>query len=69
MLKYSLWSSIIGSNSPKLILDYFRNILKLVGSDTTKYYITDEVRDFIVNLQLPEDLECEHCVFQVGTSS
>ncbi|XP_043191630.1 uncharacterized protein LOC122364892 [Amphibalanus amphitrite] len=41
-----------------------KNILKLAGSDSTKYYITDEVRDFVVNLQLPEDLECEHCVFQ-----
>ena len=45
---------------------FCRNILKLAGSDSTKYYITDEVRDFVVNLQLPDDLECEHCVFQVS---
>ena len=55
------------TDSRILLLTCYRNILKLAESDTTDYYITDEVRDFIVNLQLPEDLECEHCVFQVHT--
>ncbi|XP_043210295.1 uncharacterized protein LOC122375152 [Amphibalanus amphitrite] len=41
-----------------------KHILTVAGTNSTDYYITDEVRDFDVTLQLPEDLECEHCVFQ-----
>ena len=41
----------------------------MAGTNSTDYYITDEVRDFDVRLQLPEDLECEHCVFQVGADA
>jgi len=41
-----------------------KTLLKLAGSDDTDYYITDEVKDFQVKLQLPADLECDHCVLQ-----
>lgn len=41
-----------------------KHILKLAGSESTDYYITNEIRDFTVKLQLPSDLECEHCVMQ-----
>ncbi|XP_037091408.1 uncharacterized protein LOC119111708 [Pollicipes pollicipes] len=40
------------------------HLLRLAGSDSTEYHITDEVRPFTVKLQLPAGLECEHCVFQ-----
>ncbi|XP_043210287.1 uncharacterized protein LOC122375146 [Amphibalanus amphitrite] len=39
-------------------------ILEIAGTGSTDYYVTDETKPFYVDVQLPTDLECEHCVFQ-----
>ncbi|CAF5109194.1 unnamed protein product, partial [Rotaria sp. Silwood1] len=43
-----------------------RRILKIANSDLTKYSITSAMGNsqIIVNLQLPVDVSCQHCVFQ-----
>ncbi|XP_037091409.1 uncharacterized protein LOC119111709 [Pollicipes pollicipes] len=41
-----------------------RTILEIAGTGSTDYYITREVKAFYVDVQIPSDLECEHCVFQ-----
>ena len=40
-------------------------ILEIAGTGSTDYYVTNEVKEFLVDVQLPSDLHCEHCVFQV----
>ena len=44
-------------------------ILEIAGSGSTDYYVTNEVKEFLVDVQLPSDLQCEHCVFQVRSFS
>lgn len=41
-----------------------RTVLKVAGTDETEYHITNEIKDFHLQLQLPADLQCDHCVFQ-----
>ncbi|KAG6464063.1 uncharacterized protein LOC115452786 [Manduca sexta] len=41
-----------------------KNVLKLDGRDATKYYPKDGNKVYEMKYQLPEDLECPHCVMQ-----
>ena len=45
---------------------HFRNFLQIVNGDDTKYYITDESKDFYPIIKLPDDLSCDQCILQVG---
>ena len=45
-----------------------RRILKLKGSGSTKHYIGTKTGKIKVDLQLPADLVCQHCVFQVRSA-
>ena len=51
------------------IFKHCRNFLQIVNGDDTKYYITDESKDFYPIIKLPDGLSCDQCILQVGDFS
>ena len=62
LFMYSIFIYKIGT----YIFKHCRNFLQIVNGADTKYYITNESKDFYPIIKLPDDLSCDQCILQVG---